>query len=154
MHPYIHSSTTYSCQDMKTTSVSTNRQIGKAGMAHTHTHTHTQWNTRLLACSVMSDSVTPWTVAHQAPLSMDSPGKNAGVGCPALLQGIFLTQGLYPHVFMSPELAGRFFTTSTAWEAPYNEILSHKKELNCVICSNMNGLEGHYSNWNKSDKGK
>ena len=58
----------------------------------------------------MSDSVTPWTVAHQAPLSMDSPGKNAGVGCPALFQGIFLTQGLYPHVFMSPELAGRFFT--------------------------------------------
>jgi len=24
---------------------------------------------------------TPWTVAHQAPLSMDSPGKNTGVGC-------------------------------------------------------------------------
>ena len=37
--------------------------------------------------------VTPWTVAHQAPLSMDSPGKNTGVGCHALLQGIFLTQG-------------------------------------------------------------
>ena len=26
----------------------------------------------------------------------DSPGKNAGVGCPALLQGIFPTQGLNP----------------------------------------------------------
>ena len=24
---------------------------------------------------------TPWTVARQAPLSMDSPGKNTGVGC-------------------------------------------------------------------------
>ena len=37
-----------------------------------------------------------WTVACQAPLSMgwDSPGKNTGVGCHALLQGIFLTQGL------------------------------------------------------------
>ena len=35
--------------------------------------------------------VTPWTVAHQAPLSMDSPGKNTGVGCHALLQGILLT---------------------------------------------------------------
>ena len=35
---------------------------------------------------------TPWTVTHQAPLSMD---KNTGVGCHApLLQGIFLTQGL------------------------------------------------------------
>ena len=43
----------------------------------------------------MSDSfVTQWTVAHQAPLSWDFPGKNTGVGCPFLLQGIFLTQGL------------------------------------------------------------
>ena len=25
-------------------------------------------------------SVTPWTVAHQAPLSWNSPGKNTGVG--------------------------------------------------------------------------
>ena len=40
--------------------------------------------------------VTPWTVAHQAPLSMDSPGKDTGVGCHALLQGIFLTQGSTP----------------------------------------------------------
>ena len=37
---------------------------------------------------------TPWTVAHQAPLSMDFPGKNTGVGCHFLLQGIFSTQGL------------------------------------------------------------
>ena len=33
------------------------------------------------------------TVAHQAPLSMDFPGKNTGVGCYFLLKGIFLTQG-------------------------------------------------------------
>ena len=32
-------------------------------------------------------------MACQAPLSMDSPGKNTGVGCHALLQGIFQTQG-------------------------------------------------------------
>ena len=30
--------------------------------------------------------------AHQAPLSMGSPGMNTGVGCHALLQGIFLTR--------------------------------------------------------------
>ena len=30
--------------------------------------------------------VTPWTVAHQAPPSMDSPSKNTGVGCHFLLQ--------------------------------------------------------------------
>ena len=28
----------------------------------------------------------------------DSPGKNTGMGCPALLQGIFPTQGLNPHI--------------------------------------------------------
>ena len=37
-----------------------------------------------------------WTVAHQALLSMDPPGKNIGMGCHALLQGIFPTQGSNP----------------------------------------------------------
>ena len=40
--------------------------------------------------------VTLWAVAHQVPLFMNSPGKNIGVGCHALLQGIFITQGLNP----------------------------------------------------------
>ena len=35
----------------------------------------------------------PWTIAHQAPLSMDFPGESTGVGCHLLLRGIFLTQG-------------------------------------------------------------
>ena len=46
----------------------------------------------------------------------DSPGKNIGVGCHVLLQGIFLTQGSNPHL-MSPALAGGFFTCSATWEA-------------------------------------
>ena len=41
----------------------------------------------------MCNSVTPWTVACQVPLSMDSPGKNTRVGCHFLLQGLFLTWG-------------------------------------------------------------
>ena len=36
---------------------------------------------------------TPWTVAHQRPHPWNSPGKNMGVGCHFLLQGIFPTQG-------------------------------------------------------------
>ena len=40
--------------------------------------------------------VTSGTAACPAPLSRDSPGMNTGVGCHALLQGIFLTlQGSY-----------------------------------------------------------
>ena len=40
--------------------------------------------------------MTPWTVAHQAPLSMGLPVMNTGVGCHFLLQGIFPTQGSNP----------------------------------------------------------
>ena len=57
---------------------------------------------------------TPWTVAHQAPLSLDSPGKNTEVGCHALLQGIFSDPEIEP---ASPALAGGFFTHQATWEA-------------------------------------
>ena len=39
---------------------------------------------------------TLWIIAHQTHLSMDSPGKNTGVGCYALLQGIFPIQRSNP----------------------------------------------------------
>ena len=42
--------------------------------------------------------------------------KNTGVGCYFLLQRIFLSKGLNPHL-LSPALAGRFFTTEATWEA-------------------------------------
>ena len=40
--------------------------------------------------------VTRWSVAHQAPQSMEFSSKSPGVGCHFLLQGIFPTQGLNP----------------------------------------------------------
>ena len=46
--------------------------------------------------SVVSDSATPWTVAYQLLHQWGSPGKNTGVGCRFLLQGIFPTQGSNP----------------------------------------------------------
>ena len=46
-----------------------------------------------------------------------SPGKNTGMGCRALLQGIFPTQGSNPHLLNLPALAREFFITSTTWEA-------------------------------------
>ena len=39
-----------------------------------------------------------WTVAHQSPLTMDSPGKNTGVSCHFVLQGIIPTQGSNPRL--------------------------------------------------------
>ena len=44
------------------------------------------------------------------------PGKNTGVGCHFLLQGIFLTQGLNPCLLQRVVLFF-FFTTSATWEA-------------------------------------
>ena len=44
--------------------------------------------------SIMFDFLQPhglWTVAHQVPLSMASPGKNTGVRSHSILQGIFPT---------------------------------------------------------------
>ena len=37
--------------------------------------------------------VTPWTEARQFLCPWNSPGKNTGVRCHALLMGIFPTQG-------------------------------------------------------------
>ena len=48
--------------------------------------------------SIMSDSATPWSVAHWVPLFMKSPGKNTGGGCHFLLQGIFPAQGSNQHL--------------------------------------------------------
>ena len=42
--------------------------------------------------------VTAWTVARHAVCPWDFPGRNTGVGCHFLLQGIFLTQGLNFHL--------------------------------------------------------
>ena len=47
----------------------------------------------MLSRSLVSDSATPWTAAHQAVCPWNSAGKNIGVGCHSLLQGILPTQG-------------------------------------------------------------
>ena len=49
--------------------------------------------TSMLSRSVVSDSVIPWTAARQAPLSMGFSRHDTGVGCQALLLGIFPTRG-------------------------------------------------------------
>ena len=54
------------------------------------------------------------------------------MGCHALHQGIFPTQGSLqpePVSLMSPALAGGFFTNSTTWEAKIGQIKSIKKEV-------------------------
>ena len=55
----------------------------------------------VLSCSIVSSCLHPHGPQRSPPGSSvcgDSPGKNIGVGCHALLQGTFLTQGWYPGV--------------------------------------------------------
>ena len=48
---------------------------------------------------VVSDSLLPYGLKPARLLCpWDSPGKNTGMGCHTLLQEIFLTQGLNPHL--------------------------------------------------------
>ena len=40
-----------------------------------------KWKVKVRSLSRVQLLATPWTAAHQAPPSMDSPGKSTGVGC-------------------------------------------------------------------------
>ena len=52
--------------------------------------------TKAIVQSLSHVSETPWTVAHQAPLSMGFPRKEYWSKLPFPFQGIFPTQGLNP----------------------------------------------------------
>ena len=56
--------------------------------------------------------VTSWTVAHQAPLSMEFYRQEYWSGLPFLSPGDLPSPGIEPPSLASPALAGRFFTTS------------------------------------------
>ena len=55
--------------------------------------------------------VTPWTVAHQAPLSMGFPRQEYWSGLPFPSPGDLTEPGIKPESPESPALAGRFFNT-------------------------------------------
>ena len=61
---------------------------------------------------------TPWTVAHWAPLSIGFSRQKYWSGLPWPSSGDLPDLGIKPVSLMSPALAGKFFTTSTTWEAP------------------------------------
>ena len=58
-----------------------------------------------------------WTVACQAPLSMEFFWQEYWSGLPFASQGACPNPGIEPTSLMSPALAGGFFTTSVTWEA-------------------------------------
>ena len=62
--------------------------------------------------------VTPWTVAHQSPLSMEFSRQEYWSRLPFPPPGDLPNPGIKP---LSLALAGGFFTTSATREAPDNE---------------------------------
>ena len=59
--------------------------------------------------------VTPWTIDHQAPLSMGFSRQEYWSGLPCPPPGDLPDPGIEPSSLKSPELAGRFFTTNVTW---------------------------------------
>ena len=70
-------------------------------------------------CSVMSRLFcNPWTVAHQAPLSMEFSRQKYWSGLPFLPLGALSNPGIKLSSLASPVLAGRFFTTAPSGNFP------------------------------------
>ena len=71
-------------------------------------------------------------VDPQAPLSMGFPRQKYWSGLPFLTPGDLHDPGIEPTSLMSPALAGRFFTTHAAWEAPRVVFLWALRRTWCV----------------------
>ena len=67
--------------------------------------------------SVMSASVTTWTVVLQAPLVTGFSRKEYWSGLPCTPSGDLPDPGIEPASLKSPVLVDGFFTISTTWEA-------------------------------------
>ena len=69
---------------------------------------------------------TLWTLAHQAPLSMQFSSQEYWSGLPCLSPGDLPDPGIEPMSLLSPALAGGFFTTSATWGSPEEGIVQAK----------------------------
>ena len=78
--------------------------------------------------------VTLWTVARQAPLSIGFSRQEywSGLLCPP--PGDLSDPGIGSASLRSPALAGRFFTTSTTWEAQVPLITWEIPRISGVLC--------------------
>ena len=64
-------------------------------------------------------SATPWTIALQAPLSMEFSRQECWDRLPCPPPGDFPNLEIEPVSLASPALAGRFFTTALPGKSPY-----------------------------------
>ena len=70
---------------------------------------------------------TPWTVAHQAPLSMGLSQQEYWSGLPFPTPGDLPNPGIEPVSSMAPVLAGRSFTNEPPGKPLINKLISGKR---------------------------
>ena len=83
---------------------------------------------------------TPWTVARQAPLSMEFSRQEFWSGLPFPPPGDLPDPGIKPESPVSLGLANGFFITNTTWEArvswvPRLTLLDLMNKLDLLTCS-------------------
>ena len=72
-----------------------------------------------IICSLVSDSATPWTVAHRVLLSTEISRQEYWSGLPFPPLGDLPNPGTEPESLVPPALAGGFFTTVPLNELPF-----------------------------------
>ena len=85
--------------------------------------------------------VTLWTIAHQALLSMGFSRQEYWSGLPFPSPGDLPDPGIEHSSPEAPALQADSLPLNH-WGSPHWILLSHKKEQNFAICTNMDGLEG------------
>ena len=93
----------------------------------------------LAACLVVSDSVTPWPAALQAPLSVGFSRQEHWSGLPFPPPGDLPDPGVEPASLTSAALAIGLFTASATWEAQFLEIGRIQKGEEGVMCDPVKG---------------
>ena len=88
-----------------------------------------KWVIVPVVCCVLSRVqlfVTPLAEAYLAPLSMEFSRQEHWSGLPFPPPRNLPHSRIEPTSLASPALAGRFFTTSTTWEAQYSLVVTYK----------------------------
>ena len=115
LHFHVHCNIIHNSQDIETTQIPTNRGMNKEIVLYTYIAiTVAILESKMMFCGKQPKNfyVLVYCLVPKSCLTLlqpnglqparllcpcDSPGKNTGVGCPFLLQGIFPTQGSNPH---------------------------------------------------------
>ena len=92
----------------------------------------------MLSCSDVSDSCYPRDCTLTGSfVHGDSPGKNTGVGCHALLQGIFPTQGSNPGLLHCGQILYRLSHEGSPGKGSYTFVISCSCQVASVVSDSM-----------------